>query len=89
MPNSMFNQDGRLHIPKSKSIKKVVVEKKEAVEIKEAYCPKGHNLITTETVIDGFPGIRMGFRRKNGEEGEFVVSAILGKYGKEILRRSS
>ena len=88
MPNSMFDQDGRLHIPKSKSIRKVIVEQKEAVEIKEAFCSKGHSLISDENKIDDFPGIRMGFANEKGEEGEFVVSAILGKYGKKMVSGS-
>ncbi|MFC1643679.1 hypothetical protein ACFL1F_01190 [Chlamydiota bacterium] len=86
MHNSMFNKQGKLNIPKTKSIKKVIVEEKELVEVEEAFCSKGHNLKSSENKFDGFPGIRMGFRKESGEEGEFVVSSILGKYEKKVVK---
>ena len=84
-----FSKDGRLVIPliersirlrnRSKS-----VEKKVRYIISDAYCPNGCNIMDTEHDINGYPGLRIKFRR-TGMEGEFVISAIEGDFDKIIL----
>ena len=82
----IFGKDGRLIIPLDDREQKLksTSENKVRYIIKEAYCPNGCNVIDKENEINGFPGIRIRFRRKE-KEGEFVVSAIEGDFTKKIL----
>lgn len=86
---SRFSKDGRLIIPlgersirlrnRSKS-----VEKKVRYIVNEAFCPNGCSVVDPENEINGFPGLRLKFRRDN-MEGEFVISAIEGDFDKIVL----
>jgi hypothetical protein len=55
--------------------------------VDKVYCPKGCNLVDKKQIINGFPGIRIAFRRE-GSEGEFVISAIEGDFEKRVVRGS-
>jgi hypothetical protein len=81
-----FSNDGRLITPlsKRKRIKSKKEEDKVRYVIKEAYCPKGCNIIDENYKINGMPGLRIKFKRP-GVEGEFIISAIEGDFDKVIL----
>ena len=82
-----FSKDGRLIIPLSqkKEAESKAEEHKVRYVISEAYCPKGCNIIDQEHKINGSPGLRIKFSRKQAE-GEFVISAIEGDFDKIILK---
>ncbi|MHC4755571.1 MAG: hypothetical protein ACYTBP_10550 [Planctomycetota bacterium] len=81
-----FSKDGRLIIPllQRKKGAKELDENKVRYVVTEAYCPKGCNIIDQEHKINDVAGLRMKFKRP-GVEGEFVLSAIEGDFGKIIL----
>ncbi len=82
-----FDRDGRLIIPlrqREKNKSKVKKEDRIRYVISEAYCPKGCSLIDPDYKINGFPGLRIKFKRP-GAEGEFIISAIEGDFDKVIL----
>jgi hypothetical protein len=90
-PNSInmskkFSKDGRLIIPISE--RKPSGAKKDESKIRyiveHAFCPRGCDIMDSEHTINGFPGLRLKFRRR-GMEGEFVISAIEGDFDKIIL----
>lgn len=84
--NKKFSKDGRLIIPISerKTVKASKNENQVRYIIEKAFCPKGCNLIDPEYQINGFPGLRIGFKRPESE-GEFVISAIEGDFSKTVL----
>lgn len=59
-------------------------EEKVRYIINQAHCPMGCDILDQTIQINGFPGIRIKFRRP-GVEGEFVISAIEGDFDKKIL----
>ena len=81
-----FTEDGRLIIPLSERKKKKDTPGDEDVRylISEAYCPNGCNIMDEEHKINGAPGLRIKFKRQ-GDEGEFVISAIEGDFEKIVL----
>jgi len=82
----LYTKDGRLSFPENKLI--MHKRKKNAPNVvKEAYCPKGCDLIDKENVINGFPGLQIKFKRAE-TEGVFVFSAIEGDFDKIILSGS-
>jgi len=81
-----FDNNGRLIVPVSE-IKKGMSVGKERFVLVEAYCVNGHNLVDIRYVINGFPGIRLKFKRP-GNKGEFVISAIEDDFEKIILSGS-
>lgn len=82
---NIFDRDGRLLIPLSdrKSRPKKEEDKLRYI-IEHAYCPNGCSIIDSKNKINGFPGLRIKFKRE-GMEGEFVISAIEGDFDKIIL----
>ena len=81
-----FGKDGRLIIPlinRQKSLKETSEDKVRYVAT-EAYCPNGCSIIDKTHPINGYPGLRIRFRRPD-MEGEFVISAIEGDFDKIIL----
>ena len=78
-----FDSKGRLIMPVSEFKKGKAMDKKRFVLI-EAYCVNGHNLIDKNNVINGYPGIRLKFKRP-GNKGELVISAIEDDFDKIIL----
>jgi hypothetical protein len=81
----IFSKDGRLLIPlaeRKADIKKG--EDKIRYIISNAYCPNGCDIKDPAYEINGFPGLRIKFKRP-GMEGEFVISAIEGDFDKIVL----
>lgn len=80
-----YNKDGRLLIPlterKSSNRKE---EDKIRYIVNHAYCPDGCSIIDSKQKINGFPGLRIRFKRE-GMAGEFVISAIEGDFDKKVL----
>jgi hypothetical protein len=81
-----FDKEGRLIIPLADRGRKGRQEPEDKVRyiVTEAYCPNGCSIIDKSCEINGFPGLRMKFKRP-GHEGEFVISAIEGDIDKVIL----
>ena len=81
-----FSKDGRLIIPLIEKGKEKVKtdDSKVRYVVNEAYCPNGCSLIDEKYPINGYPGLRIKFKRE-GCEGEFVVSAVEGDFEKIIL----
>ena len=81
-----FSKDGRWIMPVNERKKNKSKHKEDNVRyvIKAAYCQKGCNITDKNCEINGFPGLRIKFKRP-GEEGEFVISAIEGDFEKEVL----
>jgi hypothetical protein len=83
----LFSKDGRLLIPEVQKKENSVGRKKigdKKFVITEAYCPNGCSLMDKDHMINGYPGIRLRFKRKK-TEGEFIISAIEGDLEKIIL----
>jgi len=80
---NIFDKSGRLIMPVTE-FKKGKPTDKERLVIMDAYCINGHNLIDKRHEINGYPGIRLKFKRRNNK-GEFVISAIEDDFEKIIL----
>jgi hypothetical protein len=81
----IFTDTGRLIIPLAQKKPHVAVnEDKVKYVVTEVYCPGGCELIDRENMINGYPGIRLKFKRP-GSEGIFILSAIEGDFEKIIL----
>lgn len=81
-----FSKDGKMSVPlvnfhKSKT---KISRDKTGYVIDEAYCPNGCRILDPAFPINGFPGLRIKFRRAD-DEGEFVLSAVRGDFDKIIL----
>lgn len=85
----MFNFKGKLNIPiKGKiSIPKTKVDMKHGeLIVKEAYCPKGHNLMS-DVKINNQIGIHFIYTDQEGnKETEIVLSSFVGECRKKILK---
>ncbi|MBN2102612.1 hypothetical protein JW835_01060 [bacterium] len=81
-----FGEDGRLIIPlnKRKRSKSKKNENKIRYVINEAYCPKGCNIMDSDHPVNGYPGLKIRFRRPD-HEGIFIISAIEGDFDKIVL----
>lgn len=77
-----FTEDGRLIIPLTQRRQKD--EDKVRYVLEHAYCPKGCSIIDTEHKINGYPGLKVAFKRP-GSEGVLVLSAIEGDFTKTVL----
>jgi hypothetical protein len=79
-----FGKDGRLLIPLNQ--RKSVIKKENTVRyiIEHAYCPNGCSIMDSKNKINGFPGLRIHFKRED-MEGAFVISAIENDFDKIIL----
>ena len=85
MNMDIFGKDGRMIVPISKKAKgKKEDEEKVRYVITEAYCPKGCSIMDQEHKINGYPGLRIKYKRP-GIEGLFVISAIEEDFDKIIL----
>ena len=85
MPQSIYGKDGRLRIPSPEDWPASKALIREAVTVGAVYCPQGHDLVDPHRPLGGSPGIRLGFRRPNGEVGEVVLSPTLGCFDKTVL----
>jgi len=81
-----FSKDGRLIIPIGQRKSKTTFGSEDKVRyiIEDAYCPTGCNIMEPTIKINGYPGLKIGFKRADCE-GEFVISAIEGDFSKVIL----
>ena len=81
-----FSKDGKLIIPLGQRKKGTEESEEEKVRyvVSKAYCPKGCSIIDEEHEINGSAGLRFKFKRE-GMEGEFVLSSIEGDLDKIIL----
>jgi len=81
-----FSKDGRLIIPllQRQEGTRPIREDKVRYAVTEAYCPNGCSIIDKEHIVHDIPGLRIKFKRP-GMEGDFVISAIEGDFGKIIL----
>ena len=79
-----FDKQGRLIIPLSERVRDKEKEKNATYVVTKAYCPNGCSIVDQDQPINGFPGLRMRFKRP-GAEGEFIISAIEGDFDKTIL----
>ncbi len=79
-----FNKDGRLIIPITKR-GKASSEKDEKIRyvVDEAYCPKGCNILDNANPINGYPSLRIKYKRP-GMEGVLLLSAVEGIFDKII-----
>lgn len=85
MTESIYDKDGRLRIPSPEEWRTTKEAVRDAVTVHAAYCPQGHDLIDPTRRIREVPGIRLGFRRPDGEVGEVVLSPTLGCFDKIAL----
>lgn len=82
MTESMFDSEGRIRIPEQE---RAAAATPESVIVNAAYCPMGHNLVSVDHEICGYPGILLSFVSQAGE-GLVVLSARLGDPGKAIVK---
>ncbi|MCF8361983.1 MAG: hypothetical protein K9G70_05095 [Prolixibacteraceae bacterium] len=85
---TIYSKNGRMMIPVGRRRKRNITNDNPCdvrYVVDKVYCPRGCNLIDKSLEINGFPGIRLGFKRQN-IEGEFVISAIEGDFEKQVLR---
>lgn len=76
MPGNMFKDDGRLNIPDVRRSGKKTV--KAEVVVNAVYCPKGHNLVSVQHEVSGFPGIAVRFHGRKSGKGLLSLSAVFG-----------
>lgn len=69
-----FTESGMLKIPTVVEEVPDIPERAAELTVNAAFCITGESLLDPEHLFDGKPGIRIGFRRPNGETGEFVAS---------------
>ena len=75
--NERFTDSGMWKIPSNVEEVPIDEDNREKLTITEEHCEKGASLMDKDHLFHGKPGIKLGFRRSNGEEGEFVVSPFL------------
>ncbi|MCU0613281.1 MAG: hypothetical protein MUE60_16035 [Candidatus Eisenbacteria bacterium] len=85
MASTIYDKDGRLRIPNPDEWPVAKAFVREAVTVSAAFCPEGHDLVDPDRAIGGSPGIRIGFRRPDGEVGEVVLNPTLGCFDKIVL----
>jgi len=83
MPGSMFNDKGRLNIPEINHDTKKAV--KAEVVINAVYCPKGHNLISVDHAVSGFPGITVKCHGRKSGDGLVSLSAVFGDISYRVI----
>lgn len=86
MPGRIFDDDGRLRIPEMKHGSDA--DKTPEVVINAVYCPNGHNLISTEHRVSGYPAILVRFEGIRSGKGLLALSAILGDTGYCVVEGS-
>jgi len=81
-----FGIDGRWIIPLNKRGKTKSKEDEARIRyvINDAYCPNGCSILDEEHLINGYPGLKINFKRP-GHEGVFVLSAIESDFDKIVL----
>ncbi len=83
MPGKMFDDRGRLKIPEMNHER---TEGKEIeVVLNAVYCPEGHNLISLDHLVSGYPAIVVKFSGRKSGDGLLALSAILGNSAYDVL----
>lgn len=82
MPGDMFDERGRILIPEKIAQRKP--QPGEKVVVNAAYCPAGHNLVSIDHEVGGYPGLLLRFRGASGD-GLVAISAVLGDPGKCLV----
>jgi hypothetical protein len=82
MPGNMFNDKGKLNIPEIIHEEKNTI--KAEVVINAVYCPEGHNLISVDHEVSGFPGILVRYRGRKSGDGLVSLSAVFGDTSYEV-----
>lgn len=83
MPGNMFNDKGRLNIPEIEHDERKTI--KAEVVVNAAYCPMGHNLISVDREVSGFPGIVVRFRGSKSGSGLVSLSAVFGDTSYSVI----
>ena len=83
MPGNMFDDKGRLNIPEVKHDDKKTI--KAEVVINAVYCPEGHNLISVDNEVSGFPGITVRFNGRKSGDGLVSLSAVFGDNSYRVI----
>lgn len=81
-----FTDSGMLKIPSAVEEVPDSPERAAEITVSGAFCACGESLLDTENSFDGAAGIRIGFRRPNGEEGLFVASPKINDTSKKVLK---
>ena len=83
MPGKMFDDSGRLKIPEMNHERTEEEERK--VVVNAVYCPEGHNLISLDHLVSGYPAIVVRFSGKRSGDGLVALSAVLGNSAYKVL----
>ena len=83
---TMFNRNGTLNFPDlEEQVRHQAIAKSRKSVIKSAFCPNGHDLISS-LKIDGYNGIHFIYKElKDGREAQIVITAIVGDCTKVYL----
>ncbi len=87
MPGRMFDDSGRLNIPdadrngRGEHIGPPVV-------VNAVYCPAGHDLVSLDHEVSGFPAIVLRFSGRRSGEGVLALSAVHGDTAHAIVSGS-
>ena len=84
--NERFTDSGMLKIPSAIEGIPDSPERAPEITVTSAFCECGESLLDDTHKFNGYPGIKIGFRRPNGEEGLFVASPKLNDTAKEVLK---
>jgi len=79
MPGNIFKDDGKLNFPEINHEPEETP--KATVVVNAVYCPNGHNLISVDDPVSGFPGIAVDFEGRKSGRGTVVLSAVFGDTG--------
>ncbi len=85
MTGRRFDERGRLIIPEPTGPTREL-EAGEELVVTEAYCPAGHNVVDDDYTVGERPGIKVAFRDPRGQEGLVVLSPVLGRLDKLVLK---
>ena len=87
--DSIFNEKGKLIFPikgKKNILKNKIEQKGKALVVNEAYCPKGHSLMSNVRIQDE-KGIQFIYTdKKRKKETDIVISPVVRKCEKKILK---
>ena len=85
----IFDKKGKLIIPEKGEIqlpKDKVKRKKGEIVVNEAYCPKGHSLIS-DVKIDNEKALHFIYiNKKNSKETDILLSPVVRKCRKKIIK---
>jgi hypothetical protein len=83
-----FTDTGMLKIPTVVEEVPDLPERAADITVHAAFCSCGASLLDKDHRYNGLPGIRMDFRRPNGETGSFVTCPKINDVCKEVLSGS-